>query len=223
MHGRLVRHVMTDTVVAVRHNASFKEIVDALIASAVSAVPVVDAATTVVGVVSEADLLHKLEFANGDVDVRLLDRRRRRTAKSKAAGDTAAAVMTSPAITIRPDASIGEAARLMELKQVKRLPVVDGEGRLVGIVSRRDLLKPYLRPDTAIQRDVVTDVLDQTLWLDPQMIEVSVTDGRVLLRGCADRRSTAQIAVRLTRAVDGVVAVVDQLTWTFDDTQKAHL
>jgi CBS domain-containing protein len=100
--------------------------------------------------------------------------------------------------------------------------VVDADGRLRGIVSRRDLLRPYLRPDTAIREDVIREVLERTLWLEPQSIEVTVNDGRVALRGRADRRSTAQIAARLTRAVDGVVAVIDDLSWNFDDTQELH-
>jgi CBS domain-containing protein len=222
MRSQLVKDVMTGTVVAVRTTAAYKEIVDALVDHAVSAVPVIDEQTKVVGVVSEADLLHKLELAVADVHVRLFDRRRTRATKEKAAGELASALMSSPAITISPESPIGEAARLMEREQVKRLPVVDADGRLVGIVSRRDLLRPYLRPDTAIRDDVVNEVLDRSLWVEPQTIEVVVKDGRVVLRGRADRRSTAQIAARLTRAVDGVVAVIDEMSWGFDDTQKVH-
>jgi CBS domain-containing protein len=223
MHSQLVKSVMTDKVVAVRAAAGFKEIADVLVDFAVSAVPVVDTKNRVIGVVSEADLLHKLELAGADLHRRRLDRRRVRTAKTKAAGDTAEALMTAPAITIGPDAPIGDAARLMEREQVKRLPVVNSDGRLVGIVSRRDLLRPYLRADEAIHHDVVTEVLDRTLWVDPGMIEVSVADGRVTLCGRADRKSTATIAVRLTRAVDGVVAVIDELTWDFDDEDRPLL
>ena len=221
MHSQLVKSVMTDKVVAVRSAASFKEIVDVLAEYKVSAVPVVDQDCLVLGVVSEADLLHKLELATCDLHRRRLDRRRVRTAKTKAAGDRAAALMSAPAVTIGPQAPIGEAARLMAREQVKRLPVVNSEGRLVGIVSRRDLLRPYLRADKAIRHDVVNEVLERTLWLDPGVIEVSVTDGRVTLRGRADRKSTAQIAVQLTRAVEGVVAVIDELTWAFDDQARA--
>jgi len=220
MHSQRVKGVMTSNVVAVRSAASFKEIVDALAEYKVSAVPVVGEGNVVVGVVSEADLLHKLELATSDLHRRLLDRRGVRTAKAKAAGDTAEALMTAPAITIGPEAPIGEAARLMEHERVKRLPVVNEEGRLIGIVSRRDLLRPYLRPDSAIRQDVEIEVLKRTLWIIPATIEASVTDGRVTLRGRADRKSTAEIAVRLTRAVDGVVAVIDELTWAFDDEER---
>ncbi len=219
MHSQRVQDVMSVPVVAVRAGAGFKEIVDALAGSAVSAVPVLDEGDVVLGVVSEADLLHKLELASCDLHRRLLDRRRVRTAKTKAGGDTAAGLMSAPAVTIGPDAPLGVAARLMEHERIKRLPVVDADGRLLGIVSRRDLLRPYLRSDAAIRDEVQTDVLERTLLVIPATIEVSVTAGRVRLHGRADRKSTAEIAVRLTRAVDGVIAVDDQLSWDFDDTK----
>jgi CBS domain-containing protein len=142
MRTPTVRDVMTTTVVAVRERASYKEIVDDLVAYGVSAMPVLDAGNWVVGVVSEADLLPKAELAGDHLQARLFERRRRRTARKN--GDTARELMTSPAITIGPDASIAEAARLMEAERVKRLPVVNAQGRLVGIVARRDLLRTYL-------------------------------------------------------------------------------
>jgi CBS domain-containing protein len=149
---------MTDTVVAVRERANFKEIVDALVGYGVSGVPVLDADDRVVGVVSEADLMPKLEFAG---DTAAGDTAAGDTAAGDiAAGDIAAELMSSPAITIGPDASIVEAARLMEAESVKRLPVVGEEGRLAGIVTRRDLLRVYLRPDPAIGEDRRADVED---------------------------------------------------------------
>jgi CBS domain-containing protein len=217
MQTQHVKDVMTVDVVAVRPTATFKEIADALAGHKISAVPVVDDRHIVVGVVSEADLLHKLELATSDLHRRLLDRRRIRTAKRKAAGDTADALMSAPAVTIGPDAKIGEAARLMEHERIKRLLVVEEDGRLVGVVARRDLLRPYLRADSAIRQDVEYEVLRRTLLVIPGTVDVFVNDGRVTLRGRADRRSTAEIAVQLTRAVDGVVAVIDELTWEFDD------
>jgi len=217
MQTQHVKDVMTVDVVAVPTTATFKEIADALAGHKISAVPVVDDRNIVVGVVSEADLLHKLELATSDLHRRLLDRRRIRTAKRKAAGDTADALMSAPAVTIGPDAKIGEAARLMEHERIKRLLVVEEDGRLVGVVARRDLLRPYLRADSAIRQDVEYEVLRRTLLVIPGTVDVFVNDGRVTLRGRADRRSTAEIAVQLTRAVDGVVAVIDELTWEFDD------
>jgi CBS domain-containing protein len=129
--------------------------------------------------------------------------------------------MTSPVITIGPDDSLAAAARVMEHNRVKRLPVVDSDGRLVGIVARRDLLRRYLRPDTDISREIVADVIKRRLWIDPIEIQVSVTDGRVTLRGHLERRSTALMAVRLVGGVDGVVVVDNELSYHFDDLAAA--
>jgi CBS domain-containing protein len=213
-----VRDVMTDRVIAVREVAPYKEIVAALTRFGVSAVPVIDADNRVVGVVSEADLMAKVEFADADVRYPLFERRRRRAARHKAAGDRADELMTAPAITIRPDVSIADAARLMDAEDVKRLPVVGDEGRLVGIVARSDLLKMYVRPDEAIRQEVYAEVLERVLCLEPGVVEVSVARGVVTLRGTVDRRSTAAIAARLVHAVAGVVDVVDKLGFDYDDT-----
>jgi CBS domain-containing protein len=217
MTGQRVRDVMTTVVVTVAPDRGFKQIVDVLADFKVSAVPVVDADGVVVGLVSEADLLHKVEFGT-DAPTRLFEGRIRRESRAKASGQTAHELMSSPAITIDPSASIGMAARLMEQRRVKRLPVVDeATGRLVGIVSRRDLLRPYLRPDSEIKDDVAISVLRDSMWIDPAGIEILVDDGRVVLRGRVDRRTTATIAERLVQALDGVVAVDNELTWEFDD------
>jgi CBS domain-containing protein len=218
MNALLVRDVMSTGVVTVAPDLGYKQIVDLLIEVGVSAVPVVGDDGRVLGLVSEADLLHKVEFNGADVHARLFERRRTRQARTKAGGDTAAELMTSPVVTIAASATLTAAAQLMEQHNVKRLPVLDGEGALVGIVSRRDLLRRYLRPDAAIREDVLEGVLRGILWLDPVEAEVSVTDGCVHLTGKVDRRSTAQIAARLVRGLDGVVDVTDELEWGFDDT-----
>jgi CBS domain-containing protein len=208
---------MTSMVVAVRGRADYKEIVDALAEYGVSAVPVLDEDDRVIGVVSEADLLPKMEFAGDDLRARLFDRGRLRTVKAKAAGDTAAELMSSPAITTTPDASIVQAARVMETERVKRLPVVGDEGRLAGIVTRRDLLRVYLRPDSAIAEDVMTEVFGKALGIGLPEVHVEVVDGVVTLSGTVGQRSQAQLAVRLTHAVTGVVDVVDELSYRHDD------
>ncbi|WP_308442055.1 CBS domain-containing protein [Planosporangium flavigriseum] len=212
-----VRDVMTNPVVAVRERANYKEIVDALDEFGVSAVPVLDSDDRVVGVVSVADLLPKVEFPDEGPGPRLFERLRRRTARAKAAGETAGELMSSPAITTRADTTIVEAARLMEAERVKRLPVVGEEGRLAGIVTRRDLLRVYLRPDADIRADVRGEVLDKALGVGPSEVTVEVDSGVVRLAGKVERRSTAQDAVRLARTVPGVVHVVDELTYRHDD------
>jgi CBS domain-containing protein len=218
MSNLRVQDVMTDRVVVVRPETPYQTVVDVLARFAVSAVPVIDADNRVIGVVSEADLLHKVEFSGDEGAMRLLERWRRRADREKAKGDTAGELMTAPVVTTVPGATLREAARLMEQDGVKRLPVTGPDGCLRGIVSRRDLLRGYLRADAVIRRDVVDQVIRQVLVGEPVAIEVAVARGVVTLTGSADRRSTADIAVKLARAVDGVVDVVDQLTWEYDDT-----
>ena len=223
MQPLLVRDVMTTRVVTVSPDLAYKQIVDLLIEFGVSAVPVVDAERRVLGVVSEADLLRKVELEGGDTEHRLFERRRRREARTKAAGEDATSLMTAPAVTVTASATLTEAARLMEQRHVKRLPVLDDAGNLAGIVSRRDLLRRYLRDDEAIRADVHDGVLRGILWIEPSDVFVSVRDGHVTLTGHVDRRTTAQIATRLVRRLDGVVGVTDEgLEWRFDDTTVQH-
>lgn len=215
-----VADVMTGDVASVRETASFKEIVDILAERRVSAVPVVDAANRVVGVVSEADLLHKVELA-GRRGGYVAEGWRRRIARGKAGAGDAHDLMTTPAVTTGPAASIVEAARSMEYAQVKRLPVVDGSGQLVGVVARSDLLKVFLQSDAAIGREVEQAVLRQVLWTGPPEVVVEVDQGVVTLVGELECKSLVGIAIRLTTAVEGVVGVVDRLTYGRDDTDRS--
>jgi CBS domain-containing protein len=148
--GRRVRDVMTPQVLTVDEQAPFKEIVALMDECRISALPVLDEKGRVVGIVSEADLLLKEEFPEGPAGGRLLQGRRQREERAKAAGDTAVELMTAPAVTIGPDATVTEAARLLHRHGIKRLPVVDPAGPLLGIVSRADLLKVFLRADAEI-------------------------------------------------------------------------
>ncbi|KUN24862.1 hypothetical protein AQJ23_19345 [Streptomyces antibioticus] len=200
---RLVSDVMTRSVVALGSTVTFKDIVKAMRRRQISALPVVDDGHRVVGVVSEADLLPKEEFRahDADEDVRL----RRPEALARAQARTAGELMTAPAVTIDPDASLARAARIMARHQVKRLPVVDGAGVLTGIVSRTDLLKVFLRTDADIAEEVRREVVEP-LFPDPlEPVRVDVRDGVVTLTGRVWDTGLVPIAVRLTRAVEGVV------------------
>jgi CBS domain-containing protein len=115
-------------------------------------------------------------------------------------------------------ATLAEAARLMHKRGVKRLPVVDAAGRLVGIVSRHDLLKAFLRGDDSIRREICEDVLENALWIEPDSVEVTVRDGVVTLVGELETRSLVGLVDRLVGAVEGVVAVDPRLAFRFDDT-----
>ena len=213
-----VADVMTTPVVSVRADTPYSEIVNLLARHAISAVPVVDTFGRVTGVVSEADLLHKVEFLGDDTEPRFFEWGARKTNRAKARGGTAEELMTSPASTVQAATPLTTAARLMDKQNVKRLPVVNDAGHLCGIVSRNDLLKVYLRSDPEIHDDIVEGVIRRILWLDPLAVQVDVIDGVVTLNGKVDRRSTAEVAVHVTRGVLGVVNVVDELSWDYDDT-----
>src|SRR5690242_18784603 len=139
-----VADVMTRDVVSVGATTGYKQIADVMVQHGISGVPVVDTAHHVLGVVSEADLLAKLEYADR-VPRHPLAARGMRVDRVKAAGDTAGELMTSPAVTVRATDTVTRVARLMDASRVRRVPVVDEAGQLVGIVSRRDLVRMYLR------------------------------------------------------------------------------
>ncbi|HYN94330.1 MAG TPA: CBS domain-containing protein [Pilimelia sp.] len=218
-----VGDVMTADVVSVAEKTPYRRIVDLMMQRRVSAVPVIDDFRRVVGVVSEADLLHKVELASESLTPRVFESRRHRWARSKARGAVGADLMSAPVLTVLPTTPVAAAARLMDGEQVKRLPVTDDLGRLVGIVTRGDLLKMYLRPDADIRRDVVDEVLRRVLAVEDGMVVVQVREGVVTLTGTLDRWSATDIAVRLSRQVAGVVQVVDRLAFDFDDSNLAAM
>ncbi|MEV6202927.1 CBS domain-containing protein [Streptomyces sp. NPDC051771] len=205
-----VADVMTTKVVAVRPDTAFKEIAAAMERWKVTALPVLEGEGRVVGVVSEADLLLKEEFH--DRHIGMVEQLRRRDATSKAGSDRAAELMTTPAVTVRPEASLPRAARLMATRRVKRLPVVDADGMIQGVVSRSDLLKVFLRSDEELADEVRRDVVGHLFPLSRDRIEVSVEAGVVTLTGDVRDSTLVPLAERLTRAVEGVVDVRCALT-----------
>ncbi|WCD84756.1 Inosine-5'-monophosphate dehydrogenase [Streptomyces xanthophaeus] len=195
-----VSDVMTHTAVAIGREASYKEIVELMHEWKVSAVPVLEGEGRVVGVVSEADLLPKEEFRRTDPTLpgQLAE-------ASKAGGVLAEELMSSPAITVHPDAPLAEAARIMARKHVKRLPVVNALGMLEGVVSRSDLLKVFLRPDEELEEEIRQSVLTE---LTPGVtVDFAVEAGVVTLRGPLRDRALVPLLARAIRAVEGVVDV----------------
>jgi CBS domain-containing protein len=215
-----VRDVMSHGVLSVAPTTPVKEVARLMATSGVSGVPVVDDSGTIVGVVSEADFLIKetgiTRAANGLE--RVLGRPIGSTdARSKAEAVTAAELMTAPAITIGPDATLTEAARVMVEQRINRLPV-ERAGQLIGIVSRADLVRAYLRPDEELLRVINEELIRSTLWVDPSLLDVRVVHGVVHLAGTLDHRSTATWLVALIRGLEGVVQVDDSgLHWATDD------
>jgi len=210
-----VDDVMTRDVVAVRPETPYREVVQLLIGRRVSAVPVVDGANQVVGIVSEADLLLKItDVPAPTVFVTWRYRRDQRKAHGRVAGD----VMTAPAVTVRSTLSVSAAARRMQRERVKRLPVEDDLGRLIGIVTRSDLLKVQLRSDEELGRDVAGEVLRATLPDEAAAVRVATAEGVVTLTGRVHYRSAAERVARLSTQVPGVVAVTSELTYDLDDS-----
>jgi len=207
MHGspHIVSDVMTRTVATVVRGTAFKDIVRTMQEHKVSALPVLDAAGRVIGIVSEADLLPKEEFRDNDPD--RYTQLRRLSDLAKAGSVTADELMTSPALTVGPGATLAQAARTMARTKVKRLPVVDHAGRLEGVVSRADLLKVFLRDDEEIAEEVRREVVAYLFPGPASVVRVEVRDGVVRLGGRVRDRSLVPVAARLVRAVEGVVDV----------------
>jgi CBS domain-containing protein len=206
-----VKDVMTTHVVAVRLNATYKEMTARLREFRVSAFPVLNDDNKVIGVVSEADLLAKeaLEFSVPGPMGGILHGRER----AKAAAVIAADLMTKPALTIGPHEPVSHAARLMYSRKVKRLPVVDDEGRLIGIVTRADVLSVYSRPDAQIRHDITDNVIIGTVFTDPARFTVTVKDGVVTVEGKPENVSVGRDMIEEIRHVEGVVAVRDRLSY----------
>jgi len=212
-----VADVMTTGVVAAHEGALFKEIVHALARNKISAVPVVDEQHRVVGVVSESDLLAR---AFGGPLIRPRRRRlpRRPGARRRAHAATARELMSSPAVVTTPQTSIAVAARRAAAARVRRLPVIDSNGVLVGIVTRSDLLRPFLRSDTAIGEDITNNVIIGSYVLNPLGVTVEVREGVAAVRGQVEREPVKDALLASIRKVSGVIDVDDShLTYRLDE------
>jgi CBS domain-containing protein len=215
-----IRDVMTAPALTVRPDMPLKDVARLLIDSDVSGVPVVDEQGAVLGVVSEGDFLVKEQGPQA--------LRHRRLARllgeseatqrqiGKLAARTAGEAMTAPAITMEPSRSIQDAAAVMTERRVNRLPVVES-GRLIGIVTRADLVRAYLRTDEELVRTIRQDVLHRILWLDPATFDVTVHNGEAVVRGNVERRSTARIVEEAIAMVPGIVSLSADVGWSFDD------
>jgi CBS domain-containing protein len=201
----LVSDVMTRAVVAVRREALSTEIGETMERWQVSAVPVLEAEDVVVGMVSEADLLPREELRDSDPHRKGWMRSFGESATVGAS--TAEQLMSSPVVTVHPDETLAQAARTMARERVKLLPVVDGEGRLRGVVSRSDLLKVFLRSDDDLAEEVRREVVARLFPVTCGDVRVRVVNGVVTLSGRVDDTLLVPVAARLVRAVEGVVDV----------------
>ncbi|MFK0160583.1 CBS domain-containing protein [Streptomyces sp. NPDC090493] len=220
-----VGSVMTTDVVHATSGTSFKEVARLLADHRISGLPVLDEDDKVIGVLSETDLMVR-QAATAEPyghkhrtpSIGQLSPGARRQA-TKAEARTAGELMSVPPVTVHAEDTIAAAARTMADRHVERLPVLDVENRLVGIVTRRDLLRVFLRPDPEIRQEVIDEVLVHALWVPPSTVEVSVTEGVVTLTGHMERQTETEIAVSMTRQIDGVVGVLDKLTYRLDNAR----
>lgn len=205
-----VKDVMTTRVIWVKKDATFREMAAALREYRVSAFPVIDDDRKVIGVVSEADMLNKEALVD---EPGLVGGILHRRDQAKARGVTAGDLMTTAVVAVRPDDTVEHAAKLMYDRRVKRLPVTDENGHLVGIISRADVLSVFDRTDAAICHEINHEVLLGEFLADPMAFQVTVKDGIVTLAGRPETNETGHDIVRRVRHVQGVVAVRDRLNY----------
>jgi CBS domain-containing protein len=219
-----VENVMTTELTAIQRETTLKHVARILVQRGISGLPVDDAEGHVVGVVSEADLLIKEQGQEALTHRRGArirgESKRTRTGLAKVHATTAGEAMTSPAITIGPEASLPAAAAIMVDRAINRLPVVK-DGALVGIVSRADLVRAYVRSDDQIAEYIRYDLLLRHLLVNPLLFDLTVKDGVVTIKGQADTRSIAEMIERLVATVPGVIAVDANVTWAYDDGRVA--
>lgn len=208
MHAR-VKDVMTTDVVAIGPDASYRQLAGLLRTRRVSGFPVVDDHGIVLGVVSETDLL---AAAGKEGRPRWRPHRTHTTPGEPTAGD----LMTQPVVTTSPDELVSNVARLMSTHKLRRLPVVDTRGRLVGIVSRSDVLSVFSRPEAEIRREIAQDVIADGFFTDPDRFTVTVKDGIVTLAGAPGSVVLGASIVDQVKHVEGVVAVRDRFTYPQD-------
>jgi CBS domain-containing protein len=208
-----VKSVMTKRVISVEPRTPLKEVARLLVSKRVSGLPVVDEDGSVLGVVSEGDILVKERGRPGRATLldHLLDSNDDEATKHDARD--AADAMTSPPITIRPDRPIAEAAALMLDRSVNRLPVVDHHGKLLGIVTRADLVRAFVRDDEAIEKEIREDVILRTLWNTPERFRIDVDGGEVTIEGEVSDAESADLLARFIERVPGVVGIRSRVTW----------
>lgn len=214
-----VAELMTKDVVAVEPEATLKDVATLLVEHRISGVPVVAETRKVLGVVSEADIVvHEQGTTRGS---RLLDwlLGGGLFEPDKLTARTAGEALSTPAITVGSEQKVFQAARLMTEHAVKRLPVVDDQGTLVGIVTRADLVKAFARADEDVAREI-EEMVRTTLWIEDEGLYVHVQDGEVHLSGKLERRSDAELLPRFVARVPGVVSVRSTLRWKWDDRKE---
>lgn len=214
-----VHELMSTEVVTTGAATSLKEVARLMIRHSISGVPIVDDERRLIGIVTEGDILHHESLRAGGDRLGILDS----IFGDDATPTTAGEAMTAPAVTTAPDVDHTVAARLMETRGVKRLPVVDVDGGVVGIISRFDIMTSFARPDELIQDEIQVDILDRILWTEPGAVTVEVVEGRVTLAGLVPNKSDARVLEELSKRLDGVVEVdATELHYSIDDSKTGQ-
>ena len=212
-----VRDVMTTDPFRVAPDTGLREAARLMVRHRVSGLPVVDGSGRLVGILTEGDFIRQEATRDRPHGVSLLDALFGEGELPAVTAETVAEVMTRSVVTITPEATLGEAARVMGRRNIKSLPVVDLDGELVGIVSRADVVGAFAKPDDVIEDEIREDVVRRLLFLDPQLVTVAVNDGVVSLAGELENRTEVQLLEELSRRIAGVVKVESRLTYKVDD------
>lgn len=204
-----VRELMTEDVVSVRPETTLRDAAALLVEHGVSGLPVV-MGNEVVGVLSEADIVAKasgaIEHGGGLLSWLFEPETREQKVHARTAGEA----MTTPALTIAPTRPVHEAARRMITEGVNRLPVVE-DGKLVGILTRADIVRAFTRGDSELAQEIRDDILKRTFWVEPGGVAVTVADGRVTLKGVVETEADTEMLPIFVSRVPGVVAVQSEL------------
>lgn len=212
-----LHELMTTDVITIGPDATLKEAARRMIEARISGLAVTDDTGQLIGVITEADFVKEEAGRRPEKRARLLGwfHKDEPLDTERLVGD----VMTKDVLTLPHDADHADAARLMKDKNIKRIPVVSPTGDLVGLVSRSDILRAFARPDSEIIEEITGQVIQHTLWIDPKRVQVSSTDGNVILSGRLETKGEAHLVVAFVARVDGVVSVKDQLSWEIDNTK----
>lgn len=212
---------MTVPVVTIGPDRTFKDAVRLMRAKRISGLPVVDREGRVIGIISECDLLNKLE--KREPDTYILESRRHRLDRARASALDVASAMTTQVVTVGPAFPIALAAREMHTRGIKRLPVVDETGTLVGIVSRGDLLTVFLRTDRQLRADVTKVLAEAQAKHGGRSLTAKVESGVVVLEGTFEEKSRCDATIRAITSIDGVIGVRSHMTYDRDDTLAGRL
>jgi len=194
--------LMTTDVITVSRETGIRDAARLMFRNRVSGLPVTDADGKLCGIITEADFLRlEVERHEGGAEI----------------GETVGEVMSSGVVTTGPETEIYDAAKMMTFQDIKRLPVVDDDSRLLGIISRADIVSVFTRPDDVIEDEIREDLIRRVLFIDPDEIEVGVAHGVVTFTGVVGTRNEARLLSELASRLDGVLRVESRLSWRHDD------